>query len=608
MKPSSAAAAEVRETLETLTSRLIASRNAAGHWEGRLASSAVSTATAVVALTLAAREGRREREALAEAGADWLVAHQNADGGWGDTVASGSNLSTAALCWAALSMAATSPVRNASVDRVERWLDARARGLGAGALRRAIVARYGKDRTFSVPILTVLAIAGRLGEGRAAWRRVPQLPFELAACPHRWFEILRLPVVSYALPALIAIGQARHHHAPTRNPLLRPIRSAVRERTLTSLLAMQPSSGGYLEATPLTAFVTMSLISAGRIEHPVTAAGLRFLTASAREDGSWPIDTNLATWLTTLSVAALADGEEDAAGDLGLDAESRARLLDWLLGQQAREEHPFTHAAPGGWAWTDLSGGVPDADDTAGALLALAALAREDPRARAAAAAGVGWLLDLQNRDGGMPTFCRGWGALPFDRSAPDLTAHALRAWSAWAPELERALARRAAAAARRAVAYLAATQGADGRWVPLWFGNEHAPGEENPVYGTSRVLLALGTRLAAASPEAAGCRDRGLAWLLSAQGPDGGWGGAPGTPCSIEETGLALQALRRVARSAAAPGAAEAARRGTAWLVAATEAGRRTPPAPIGLYFAKLWYFEELYPLIFARGGVGRR
>jgi squalene-hopene/tetraprenyl-beta-curcumene cyclase len=104
------------------------------------------------------------------------------------------------------------------------------------------------------------------------------------------------------------------------------------------------------------------------------------------------------------------------------------------------------------------------------------------------------------------------------------------------------------------------------------------------------------------------GCRDRGLAWLLSAQGPDGGWGGAPGTPCSIEETGLALQALRRVARSAAAPGAAEAARRGTAWLVAATEAGRRTPPAPIGLYFAKLWYFEELYPLIFARGGVGRR
>ncbi len=42
------------------------------------------------------------------------------------------------------------------------------------------------------------------------------------------------------------------------------------------------------------------------------------------------------------------------------------------------------------------------------------------------------WLLDLQNRDGGWPTFCRGWGTLPFDRSSCDLTAHALRALSKW--------------------------------------------------------------------------------------------------------------------------------------------------------------------------------
>ena len=32
-----------------------------------------------------------------------------------------------------------------------------------------------------------------------------------------------------------------------------------------------------------------------------------------------------------------------------------------------------------------------------------------------------------------------------------------------------------------------------------------------------------------------------------------------------------------------------------------ATEQGRRTAPSPIGFYFANLWYFEELYPLIFA-------
>src|SRR4029079_14402375 len=38
------------------------------------------------------------------------------------------------------------------------------------------------------------------------------------------------------------------------------------------------------------------------------------------------------------------------------------------------------------------------------------------------------WIRDLQNHDGGWPTFCRGWGHLPFDRSGSDLTAHNLRA------------------------------------------------------------------------------------------------------------------------------------------------------------------------------------
>ena len=33
-------------------------------------------------------------------------------------------------------------------------------------------------------------------------------------------------------------------------------------------------------------------------------------------------------------------------------------------------QHPYCLSAPGGWAWTDLPGGVPDADDTPGVLMA----------------------------------------------------------------------------------------------------------------------------------------------------------------------------------------------------------------------------------------------
>merc|ERR1712023_458599 len=117
----------------------------------------------------------------------------------------------------------------------------------------------------------------------------------------------------------------------------------------------------------------------------------------------------------------------------------RPELLDWLLGCQNLDRHPFTGAKPGGWGWSDLSGAVPDADDTPGALLALrywADYANPDgatlERIRKAVRAGGNWLLSLQNRDGGWPTFCRGWGKLPFDRSGSDLTAHAMRALNAW--------------------------------------------------------------------------------------------------------------------------------------------------------------------------------
>src|SRR5262249_18921532 len=95
------------------------------------------------------------------------------------------------------------------------------------------------------------------------------------------------------------------------------------------------------------------------------------------------------------------------------------------------EPHPYTGAKPGGWGWTHLPGSVPDADDTAGVMLARRSLI-PDYQGDEYCYSGLVWLLRLQNRDGGWPTFCRGWGLLPFDRSGADLTAHALRAFTSW--------------------------------------------------------------------------------------------------------------------------------------------------------------------------------
>jgi len=578
---------------ERAVASLLAARNAGGHWTGWLSASALSTATAVCALAAVCRaEPSGELAAAVEAGLSWLAGHQNADGGWGDTERSFSNLSTTLLAWAAFGAEGDAEHWAAPVAAAQAWLLQNAGSLEPERLAAALAARYGKDRTFSIPILTLCAIAGRLGPPERAWRLVPGLPFELAALPARWFGALRLPVVSYALPALIAIGQVRHHFRPTRNPLLRWARDAACAPTLRTLERIQPGNGGFLEATPLTAFVTMSLAAMGLSLHPVAVRGVRFLLAAARPDGSWPIDTNLATWLTTLSVQALGDA---------LPAADAPALRAWLLGQQGQAIHPYTQAAPGGWAWTDLPGGVPDADDTSGALLALRRLGPPDEAVCRAAEAGVRWLLDLQNRDGGVPTFCKGWGTLPFDRSSPDITAHALRAWAEWGPELPPALALRSRRATGRALAFLAANRRADGAWIPLWFGHQEAERCENPVYGTARVLLAL-RRLS--EQEAAPLAELAEAWLVAHQNADGGWAGAAQASSSVEETALALEAL--AANGTPGPQTAAAICRGAAWLVARVNAGPWPPaPEPIGFYFAQLWYSEALYPAIFAAAAL---
>jgi squalene-hopene/tetraprenyl-beta-curcumene cyclase len=611
----------LEKAYQTALAALLAERHPDGYWVGELSTSALSTAVAVSALSLVqkATAAHVSFAQLIDAGVAWLAAHQNADGGWGDTVKSFSNISTTMLCRAAFHLTGAAERFADCLRRADAWLAERY-GKTPADLAEAVRARYGKDRTFSVPILMTSALAGLVD-----WKEVPSLPFELACFPQSWYRFLQIPVVSYALPALIAIGQAVHHHRPPRNPIARLARGLAIPKSLRVLEAIQPCNGGFLEATPLTAFVTLALASIGRAEHPVVGKAVGFLAKSVRPNGSWPIDTNLSTWVTTLSVNALA-----AAGDLD-KLDKRSELRDWLLAQRYKVRHRYTGAAPGGWAWTPLPGGVPDADDTPGALLALFHLPHSDDD-EYHLIRGIRWLWGIQNRDGGWPTFCRGWGRLPFDRSGPDLTAHALRAlgtwcqyWAnaglvpahRWTDLSSRGRERRRSGwywtlterSAPRALAYLARTQRHDGSWLPLWFGCQHAADEENPTYGTARVLAAY-RDLHRMDTEPA---RRGVRWLLSAQNADGGWGGAPHTPSSIEETALAVEVLLSAgaaqAAQAAQPDAATlggTVNNGLAWLVQRVESGGLHEPTPIGFYFAKLWYFEKLYPIIFSVAALG--
>ena len=580
---SSLTAERIRKCYDSVKETLLSHRNFRGYWEGELSTSALSTATAVMALEMVRRDRTsrnpvsesEQLQTLIEGGLKWLAGHQNDDGGWGDTTKSLSNISTSMLGNAVFHATGQTDRNRSTVEAATSYID-RTGGV------EAVFRRYGKDKTFSIPILTHCALAGLVD-----WKDVSALPFELACLPHRFYKTVRLPVVSYALPALIAIGQVRFHHRKPWNPLLRLLRTLAIRHSLKVLECIQPPHGGFLEAAPLTSFVTMSLAGMGLSDHRVVEKGVQFLIDSARPDGSWPIDTNLATWVTTLSVNAL--GED-------LPQEDRPAIRDWLLGQQYQDVHPYTNADPGGWAWTDLPGGVPDADDTPGAILAILNLRRSvDVPAQELRACenGVIWLLDVQNRNGGWPTFCRGWGALPFDRSAPDISAHVIRALTAW---LNHPAGRKANGSlrtrARRTVdlgfVYLSKTQRDDGSWWPLWFGNQHSQNDENSTYGTARVLAAYRDtgRIGVESAQ------RGLEALRVSQNSDGGWGGSQGVKSSVEETALATEIMASVEPDGSS------AQRGVEWLINRVENGSVAETAPIGFYFAKLWYFERLYPL----------
>ncbi len=622
----------IEQAIGRLHSDLVLFKGSSSHWTGGLSTSALSTATAVSALSISRDQFKKNPGAfepgssdnrygptgwneLIENGSAWLSRSQNADGGFGDTNRSLSNIATTLLVLAAWQLAGHN--KRYAAEITAAWEYVERRGSWDG-LRQ----RYGKDKTFVVPIMTNCALAGLVD-----WGKIPTLPFEAAALPQSWYRFAQLPVVSYAIPALVAIGQAQFFHRPPRNPIAKMVRSVARKPTLRVLTRMQPTSGGYLEAVPLTSFVLMSLASIGLGASRVAIESRKFIVDSVLEDGSWPIDTNLATWVTSLAAAQFYDATE-----CDVELTQWDRTIDWLLTCQHVKRHAFTGAEPGGWGWTNLSGAVPDSDDTPAALLALrkwhdSALNRQTnrkpthssldsvrlERVMTAANLGCRWLLRLQNRDGGWPTFCRGWGTLPFDRSGSDLTAHAIRALACWKVILGNGTAiQRVDRAIQRGWTYLEKHQRHDGSWLPLWFGNQDRAEEDNPIYGTGRVLLCYSQCGRIDEP----AYHRGLSFLLASQNADGGWGGGnnshyPGSDrtsggfsSTIEETSVALEGIMS---GGGTKDCMDSIMQGVNWLCDAIQQEHHHVSQPIGFYFARLWYHEKMYPLVFSLSALKR-
>ncbi|MDO4583857.1 MAG: prenyltransferase/squalene oxidase repeat-containing protein [Planctomycetia bacterium] len=542
-------------------------QSADGYFESRLSDSAISTSVACVALEMA--DAQKYANEIASA-RKWLLENADSEGLYGDSPESPPNLTATFLAYVTLSRDETCRTKS---RRAEVWLRQRFGDFSFPAVRRGLLAEYGKDLTFSVPLLALATTAGFFPDAPKAWRQMPPFPLEVVLLPENLFKYLNLPVVSYAIPALISVGLAQWNH--TRHGIFRTLRGLARRKALRVLEAKQPADGGFLEASPLTGFCLLCLVAAGQGEHPTTTRAADFLVKTQRKNGSWPIDVDLRQWVTSLALAALAPG---------LGEEEKRRYREMLRNSQTRNVHPFTRSAPGGWGWTTHSGSVPDADDTSAALVALHALGEEVSET---VTAGIGWLLDLQNADGGIPTFCRGWGKLPFDRSCPDISAHAFRAMSVYEKGLDAPLKKRVARSKVRILRYLEQVQREDGAFLPLWFGDQETASQEAPVYGSAVVLANL-------HGVDAPFLEKTRRFLLSAQHETGGWGSWPGERDYVAVTARCVTALAPYSE------AFSSVRRAKTFLRPFAENPETIPPEPFGLYFAHLWYSEELYAPIF--------
>ncbi len=558
----------------SLRDLLLANRGKDLLFDSCLSDSAVSTAVSCVALEIA--DAKANAKPI-KAARDWLRSHQNTDGLYGDSPSSPANLTATFMSYIALSRDAINEV---ILDKSKQYLLSHFGDFSFKSIKQYFLKTYGKDQTFSVPILAMATAAGFFPDETSAWREMPQFPFELALLPERFFHLMNLPVVSYAIPALVCVGIAQNAHAS--NGLIKRFRSAIRQRALRVVTRKQPRSGGFLEAAPLTAFCTLCLCKAGYADHDIQQNALRFLLQTQRPNGAWPIDHDLRQWVTNLSLSILADTFSD---------QEKAKYRNLIHEQQTTSIHPYTRSRPGGWGWTTRPGSVPDADDTSAAIIALHALGE---KTTPCICKGITWLLQLQNRDGGIPTFCRGWSKLPFDRSCPDISAHAYKAFSLYEKQLPKPLQSKVRKAMSRILRYLQQVQAPDGSFTPLWFGDQWAADKRAPVYGSAVVLEHL------SGDQEMSIIERAKRYLLAQQHESGGWGSWDNNYDYVIYTARCVRALKKFDDTQ------KAVRRGMTFLEPYFQNPDTIPDEPIGLYFAHLWYDEKRYAPIFLAGCDG--
>jgi len=518
---------------------LFSRQHADGYWCGELEADTTLESDYILLHTLLGT-GNQERFQKC---CNWILQHQNEDGGWGIYVDGHSNVSASVKAYFGLKLSGYKPDHPALAR-------ARKKILEMGGVTEV--------NTFTKIYLCFL--------GQYDYDAVPAVPPEIVLFPNWfWFNIYEISSWSRAILVPLSICYAkkplkkipdemgveelflggrdksrmRLHWSKNlvswRNFFLvldrlthwfelvhiRPLRwLALKQAERWMLERFEMSDGlGAIYPSMMNAIIALRCLGYSLDDPQVIRALDEFEKLGIEEGDTFRMQPCMSpVWDTAYALFAL--------GEAGVSANDprMVKCADWILQKQVRNVGDWKvknpKGQPGGWYFEFNNEFYPDVDDSAMVCLALTHAEHSNGRyQRESVQRAIDWIFSMQCKNGGWASFDKDndrmvFQYIPFadhnamlDPPTVDITGRILEMLASYGYTLNDTR-------VKKAIKFIQREQESDGSWFGRW--------GVNYIYGTMQVLRGL---------EAIGVDhhepyvQQAAEWLRMVQNPDGGWG-----------------------------------------------------------------------------------
>jgi squalene-hopene/tetraprenyl-beta-curcumene cyclase len=531
----------VSAAIRSASDYLFSSQHQDGYWCGELEADTTLESDYILLHTLLGTGD----PARFQRAANWIIQHQNADGGWSIYVGGPSNISASVKAYFGLKLAgfnADHPVLQSARKKI----------LELGGVTEV--------NTFTKIYLCVF--------GQYDYDAVPAIPPEIVLFPNWfWFNIYEISSWSRAILVPLSICYAKKPFKKISREMgveelfvggmqksrmhlrwskqivswrdffllldrmthwlervhIRPLRSIALKQAEKWMLERFEMSDGLAGIYPSIMNSVIALRCQGySLDDPQVIRALdefEKLGIEDKENDTFRMQPCMSpVWDTAYALFAL--------GEAGVPANDprMVKCADWILQKQVRTPGDWQvknpQGKPGGWYFEFNNEFYPDVDDSAMVCLALSHTEHPNGRyQRESVQRAIDWILSMQCKNGGWASFDKDndrmvFQYVPFadhnamlDPATVDITGRILEMLATYGYDKNHP-------AVKRAIQFVRNEQEPDGSWFGRW--------GVNYIYGTALVLRGL---------EAIGIDShepyvqQAAEWLRMVQNPDGGWG-----------------------------------------------------------------------------------